>query len=181
MKEIINNGHIDKQVNIQEVKEFHLHPNNSEKIKADDLTSLNAWNGLSKPEDIRNFKDKFLPICSDFSISKLNKYNRNLVEGKYEQTIYDERDISSLKFIVFDKCQDRLIDFYEKNQSKKNLDKNEVEELINLYIIDARQIIKDKQQVYKYPDVTDDFIKKLVFDLIDECFLSFDEKGIYDD
>ena len=181
MSEIINNGHIDKQVNIQEVKEFHLHPNNSEKIKADDLTSLNAWNGLSKPEDIRNFKDKFLAICSDFSISKLNKYNRNLVEGKYEQTIYDERDISSLKFIVFDKCQDRLIDFYEKNQSKKNLDKNEVEELINLYIIDERQIIKDKQQVYKYPDVTDDFIKKLVFDLIDECFLSFDEKGIYDD
>lgn len=74
-----------------------------------------------------------------------------------------------------------MIDFYEENKNKKSLDKNEVEEFINLYILDAKQIIEDKQQVYNYPNFTDDFIKKLVFDLIDECFLSFDEKGIYDE
>lgn len=146
-----------------------------------DEISSRAWKELSKPQDIRNLRDKFLEVCSGFSSHKLNKYNRNLVNGKSEQNNYDDRDISSLKFIIFDKCQDRLIDFYELNQDKDYLSKEEVEIFINNYIVDAKQIIEDKKQVYNYPKVTDDFIKKLVLDLIDECFLSFDEKGIYND
>ena len=38
-----------------------------------------------------------------------------------------------------------------------------------------------KRKVYRYPKFTDDFIEKIILHLIDECFLSFDEKGIYDD
>ena len=186
MNEITNENKVDKQINIgnieniENVNELHIHQKDIEEKLDDDLSSSGAWERLSKPEDIRNLRDKFLEVCSNFSSSKLNKYNRNLVEGKSEQSNYDDRDISSLKFIIFDKCQDRLIDFYELNQDKKYLSNQEVEDFINNYIVDAKQIILDKQQVYNYPKVTDDFIKKLVFDLIDECFLSFDEKGIYD-
>lgn len=179
---------VSKQLNALSIKYFkellelvNISLKEESLYKSCDEISSSAWGELSKPEDIRNLRDKFLSVCSDFSVSKINKYNRNLVEGKSEQRIYDDRDISSLKFIIFDKCQDRLIDFYEENKNKNNLDKNEVEYFINLYILDAKQIIGDKQQVYNYPNVTDDFIKKLVLDLIDECFLSFDEKGIYDD
>lgn len=187
MTEITNHDKVEKQVNIgtieniEEVKELHIHPKDSKENLVDDPISSDAWDELSKPEDIRNLRDKFFAVCLDYSSSKLNKYNRNLVEGKTEQSYYDDRDISSLKFIIFDKCQDRLIDFYEENQDKESLDKIEVEKFINFYITDAKQIIEDKKQVYKYPNVTDDFIKKLVLDLIDECFLSFDKQGIYDD
>jgi hypothetical protein len=187
MSNIINENKIEKQVNIEsienieKVNELHIHQKESKEKLADDSTSSDTWYELSKPEDMRNLRDKFLAVCTDYSSPKLNKYNRNLVEGKSEQSNYDDRDISSLKFIIFDKCQDRLIGFYEENQNKQRLNRNEVEEFINLYIMDAKQIIEDKQQVYNYPNVTDDFIKKLVLDLIDECFLSFDEKGIYDD
>lgn len=185
--ELLEKG-VSKQLNALSIKYFkdlleqmNISVKQESSNKSCDEISSSAWGELSKPEDIRNLRDKFIAVCSNFSINKLNKYNRNLVEGKSEQRIYDDRDISSLKFIIFDKCQDRLIDFYEENLNKKSLDKNEVEKFINLYILDAKQIIEDKQQVYNYPNVTDDFIKKLVFDLIDECFLSFDEKGIYDD
>jgi len=184
MSEINNKSKVDKQVNIaniENINELHIHENDSKENVVDDPTSSNIWNELSKPEDIRNLRDKFIAVCSDFPIPKLSKYNRNLTEGKSEQAIYDDRDISSLKFIIFDKCQDRLIDFYQENQNKVSFNREDVEEFINNYILDAKEIIRDKQQVYNYPKVTDDFIKKLVLDLIDECFLSFDEKGIYDD
>ncbi len=186
MNEITNENKVDKQINIgniekiENVNELHIHQKDTQEKLDNDLSSSDAWEGLSKPEDIRNLRDKFLAVCSNFSSPKLNKYNRNLVEGKSEQSNYDDRDISSLKFIIFDKCQDRLIDFYEINRDKEYLSSQEVEDFINSYIVDAKQIIEDKKQVYKYPPITDDFIKRLVLDLIDECFLAFDEKGIYD-
>lgn len=183
MSEITNKDKVEKQINIEtieNIEEVHIHPKDSQEKLADDSTSSDAWDKLSKPEDIRNLRDKFFAVCSNYPSPRLNKYNRNLVEGKSEQGNYDDRDISSLKFIIFDRCQDRLIDFYVENKNKQSLSREEVEEFINLYIDDAKQIIDDKQQVYNYPNITNDFIKKLVLDLIDECFLSFDEKGIYD-
>lgn len=187
MSDITNENKVDKQVNIgnieniEKVKELHIHQEQSQEKRANDSSSSNAWEGLSNPADIRNLRDKFIAVCSNYSTHKLSKCHRNLVEGKSEQTIYDDRDISSLKFIIFDKCQDRLIDFYQENQNKEYLNTEEVDEFINHYISDAKEIIKDKQQVYNYPKITNDFVKKLVLDLIDECFLSFDEKGIYDE
>jgi len=185
--ELLERG-ISKQLNALSIKYFKklleevkITVKDEFLTKSCDDISSDAWGKLLKPEDIRNLKDKFLAVCPDYSSPKLNKFNRNLVEGKYEQSIYDDRDISSLKFIIFDKCQDSLIDFYEINKDKDYLSKQEVEDFINNYIAEARQIIKDKQQVYNYPKVTDDFIKKLVLDLIDECFLAFDEEGIYDE
>lgn len=185
--ELLERG-ISKQLNALSIKyfkklleELNISVKNEFFDKSCDDISSNAWDELLKPEDVRNLKDKFFAVCPDYSSSKLNKFNRNLVEGKYEQSNYDDRDISSLKFIIFDKCQDNLINFYEINKDKDYLSKQEVEDFINNYIAGAKQIIEDKQQVYNYPKVTDDFIKKLVLDLIDECFLAFDEEGIYDD
>lgn len=145
-----------------------------------DTVAIQAWNSLQKPNDIRNFREKIIAVCNDFSDRKINKYNNNLVLGKAEQAIYDDRDIRAVKYIVFDKCQDRLIDFYDTYTSKTTLTKTEVEKFIINYIEDAKTIINDKKQVYKYPKFTDDFIEKIVLDLIDECFLAFDEEGIYD-
>ena len=67
------------------------------------------------------------------------------------------------------------------NKGKKKLESQELKVFIENYISDAKDIIEDKKKVYHYPTFTDDFIQKIILDLIDECYLSFDEKGIYDD
>ena len=187
MSEITNEKKVEKQVNIgnieniEEVKELHIHQKDSQEKLADDLTSSNAWKELSNKDDVRNLKDKLLEVCSGISERKVKALNRNLINGKIEQKIYDERDISAVKYIVFDKCQHRLIDFYDTHKNKNELNSEEIMKFIQNYVSDAKNIIDDKRQVYRYPKFTDDFIEKIILDLIDECFLSFDEKGIYDD
>lgn len=146
--------------------------------KQDDL-SVKRWKGLDQSKDIRNLKEKILAVCNTMTSRKINSYNRKAVSSKEEQYLYDDRDISAIKYIIFEKCQDRLIDFYEVNKNKKQLSIQEVEHFLENYFNDAKHIIEDKRKVNNYPIFCDDFISKLILDLIDECFLSFDEEGIY--
>ena len=144
-----------------------------------DLLSIKRWSELEKSKDIRNLKEKILTVCYEMTDRKINNYNRKAVSSKEEQYQYEDRDISAVKYIVFEKCQDRLIDFYEINKNKKELSTQEIEYFLENYISDAKDIIDDKRQVNNYPLFTEDFVRKLILNLIDECFLSFDEEGIY--
>jgi hypothetical protein len=144
-----------------------------------DSLSVKRWEELDKSKDIRNLKEKILSVCKIMTDRKINNYNRKAVSSKEEQYMYDDRDISAVKYIVFEKCQDRLIDFYEINKDKKQLNTQEIESFLEGYITDAKYIIEDKSKVNNYPIFSDDFVTKLILNLIDECFLSFDEEGIY--
>ena len=146
----------------------------------DDISST-QWEKLSNQDKTRNLKDKIIEVCSEISEKKVKSLNRSLNLGKMEQKVYSERDISAVKYVIFEKCQNRLIDFYDLNKGKKKLESQELKVFIENYISDAKDIIEDKKKVYHYPTFTDDFIQKIILDLIDECYLSFDEKGIYDD
>lgn len=161
MREIVNESTIENQVNIGKVEELHIHEKDTREELEKDVQSSEFWSELSSPEDIRNLREKFIEVCKDFSTPKLAKYNRNLVEGKCEQRNYDERDISSLKFIIFDKCQERLIDFCEDNDGIY-LTKTDIETFIDGYVSDAKAIINDKKKAHSYPNISDDFIKKMV-------------------
>lgn len=143
---------------------------------------LNGKNYQTKDKETRNLKDKIIEVCSEISEKKVKSLNRSLNLGKMEQKVYSERDISAVKYVIFEKYQNRLIDFYDLNKGKKKLESQELKVFIENYISDAKDIIEDKKKVYNYPTFTDDFIQKIILDLIDECYLSFDaEKGIYDD
>jgi hypothetical protein len=144
-----------------------------------DFLSEKRWQELDKTKDIRNIKEKIQSVCNTMTDRKINNYNRKAVLGKEEQSIYEDRDISAVKYIVFEKCQDRLIDFYEINKNKEQLNTQEIESFLETYISDAKKIIIDKSKVNNYPPLSDDFVTKLILNLIDECFLSFDEEGIY--
>lgn len=179
---------ISKQLNALSVKYFKdllvclgIVVNYEELNLACDDISSTQWKKLSNQDKTRNLKDKIIEVCSEISERKVKSLNRSLNLGKMEQKIYNERDISAVKYVIFEKCQSRLIDFYDSNKGKKKLESEELKLFIENYISDAKNIIEDKKKVYHYPTFTDDFIQKIILDLIDECFLSFDEKGIYDD
>lgn len=178
-----------KELNGLSIKNFmELFDKIGIKVKKTDINSINSnkdllsserWTNLTKPEDARNLKEKILSVCSDMSTRKINNYNNKVVLGKEEQLYYDERDISAIKYIIFDKCQVRLLDFYDDN-TKKELSKDEIKIFLENYLIDAKFIVEDKRQEYNYPNFCSDFLEKIILDLIDECFLSFDEDGIYE-
>jgi hypothetical protein len=185
----LSENKIAKQLNAISVKHFKelLEQINIQVIKGkfqnkscDDI-SANEWEKLSTQDDARNLNDKLQEVCSGIFERKIKLYNKSLTLGKIEQEIYDERDISAVKYVVFEKCQHRLIDFYDTNKDKNELSLDEIKLFLQNYISDAKLIIEDKRKVYNYPTFTDDFVEKIILDLIDECFLSFDEKGIYDD
>lgn len=145
----------------------------------DDIISTTEWTKTIR-KDERNLKDKLTDVCSEITEARINKYNRTVTLGKEEQNHHDERHISALKYIIFEECQDELIEFYEDNIDKENLSIQELREFLIKYIEKAKFIINDKKKTYTYPDLGDDFIKKIILDLIDECYLSFDKKGIYE-
>ena len=91
------------------------------------------------------------------------------------------RELSSIKYIVFEECQDELMKFVDESSSNNELNSDEIEELIARYTQRAKKIIADKRDEYKYGNFSDDIIEKIILDLIDTCYLSFDEEGIYEE
>ncbi|MCG3651779.1 serine protease [Aliarcobacter butzleri] len=145
-----------------------------------DLLSTKRWQELKKPEDYRTLKDKILAVCNEMSDRKINDYNTIMALGREDLLYRDEREISAIKYIIFRKCQSNLIDFCDENTGKIELSKKELKEFINLYVKKAKEIVDDKRQEFNYDSYSEDFIEKIVLNLIEDCFLSFDEDGIYD-
>ena len=61
-----------------------------------------------------------------------------------------------------------------------NLSGKDIEEIIEKYTDKAEYIIKERSKDYYYSGISNrDTLRKIVLDLIDECYLAFDEEGIY--
>ena len=52
--------------------------------------------------------------------------------------------------------------------------------LIEKFVLKSESAIKDRAKDYRYPLQSKGFMKKIVLDLINDCFLSFDKEGIYE-
>jgi len=143
-----------------------------------DIHSASSFDKLNT-RDFRNVEEKILAVNNDISKARLNNYNRVTTHGKVEVSLYNQRDISAVKYIIFDECQVELLNFCE-NRNNFDLSHDEIQQLIDSYITRARNIIDDRSRNHKYPNLSDDELKKIILNLIDECYLSFDEDGIYD-
>jgi len=133
-------------------------------------------------KDIRNLETKLKDSCPEIKEYRVKKYIKQATLGKVEQSIaYDEREISTIKYMIFDECQEELMDFIDKNDKNKKLTFDEVNNFFKNYIDRAKKIIDDKRDEYKYGKFSEDIIKKIILDLIDTCYLSFDEEGIYEE
>ncbi|RZJ84241.1 MAG: hypothetical protein EOO20_21485 [Chryseobacterium sp.] len=90
----------------------------------------------------------------------------------------DQRDLSAIKYRVFEECQTELIEFLDQHEDGQ-LSNDAIAEMIGRFTDRAIEIIKVKSKSYRYPVIDDDLMQKIVLDLINECYLSFDEEGIY--
>ena len=128
--------------------------------------------------DARNLIEKIQAVNSGISERKLKQYYRNLALGKSELSNILERDLSAIKYRVFEACQGELVDFIDKDNSGQ-LNDEQMIALIDRFTRKAIEIIEIKSKSYRYPIIDDDLMQKVVLDLINDCYLSFDERGIY--
>lgn len=165
-------------VAIEKILEFIQDENLAELTFSNPLMA--EWNKINH-EDERNLKDKLKDACPEIKGYRIKQYIRQATLGKAEQLIYSEREISTIRYMIFDECQDELMSFIENNEEDNNLTFNEINNLLENYIKRAKKIICDKRDEYKYGNFSDDIIKKIILDLIDTCYISFDEEGIYEE
>lgn len=143
-----------------------------------DESGSELWSETIK-SDFRSIQQKINDVCSDYSEIKTKKYFRDIVSGLTETKRYNERDIAAMKFRIFEQCQDELIAFVEQRETS-TLSALEIEQLIESYTNKAEYIITERSKNYKYPLNNKDILRKIVLDLINDCYLSFDKRGIYE-
>ena len=130
--------------------------------------------------DARDLNEKITGVCPEIPTYRLAKYARDLSSGKIELERYSQREMSAVKFRIFEACQEDLMDFVEHKQAD-NVSIDEINDLINRYTQKASSIIAIKSVLYKYPKLDEDLLRRVVLDLINDCFLSFDKAGIYEE
>ncbi|MFH0709381.1 MAG: serine protease [Pseudomonadota bacterium] len=145
-----------------------------------DFHSSEAWMNISPSDGLRNLKDKLKAVCQNIPDYRIEKYSRELNLGRVSLSVYNEREITSIKYIIFEACQDELMEFYETYSNKVELSLSEIKEFLEKYSNRAKKIIEDKRKDNYYPSISDDLIYKIILDLIDECYLAFDKEGIYE-
>ncbi|WP_053217773.1 hypothetical protein [Virgibacillus senegalensis] len=135
---------------------------------------FDIWNSLEPPADNRGLKQKIIDVDSAYKKYKVGVKARQVavIREEYEQLTDQEK--GSYRYRVFEACQQKLVSLLE---SKKEVD---IDLWLDELFIWSKQHIKDKSKDYSYAMKSDDAIKGAILELIDSCFLSFDEKGFYD-
>ncbi|MFK5981398.1 MAG: SMEK domain-containing protein [Flavobacteriaceae bacterium] len=162
---------------IQQILITEVFPHLNVNSKNEDESASKDWDNLEK-KDIRNFKDKLLAVNSSIRTARIAMYCREIASGKVELSNYSARDISAMKYRVFEICQKELLNFCDENE-KNELSLIEINKLIDNYTEKAFSLIDERAKDYSYPLKNKDSLRKMVLALIDECYLSFDENGIY--
>lgn len=175
---LINDATSDDIAKIQQILLEEVTPlYNTLQEKAEDNSGSDQWDNLEK-KDIRNIKDKILSVNDQIRDQRIAKYCQDVASGKAELLNFSERVTSAMRYRIFEVCQSELLEFCEENE-KKELSKEEISGLIEKYTDKACTIIEEKSKDYSYPLKNRDLLRKMVLALIDDCYLSFDEQGIY--
>lgn len=151
----------------------------SDSIVEDSAGTL-RW-GETSPTEKRNLAEKIRSVCASIKNYRINKYAREASDAKVELSYHSDRTVSALKYRIFDVCQSELMNLVDSND---NLDftYEEIENIINRYTDKAEEVVKERSKDYSYSGISNrDTLRKIVLDLIDECYLAFDEEGIYDE
>lgn len=168
-------GSLEKILSSNNIEIWEVTSFNSNDI---DISAASEFNELLT-EDKRDLQEKLRGVCNNITDRRVILYCRELTSGKAEISRYRDQDISAMKYRIFEVCQKELLDFVENNP-KAELEVEDIDNLIDVFTSKASLIIEERSKDYKYPLTNKDILRKIVLDLINECFLSFDEKGIYE-
>lgn len=134
-----------------------------------------TWNAIKVLEkeitDKRNLSEKIISVCPDYPERKLGHLARLASRSKIEQ-LAGNKSFLSLKYRTYEACHQYLFDndFPEPNSIA------EVDLTIKGLNAASSEHIEELKKDYSYTISNKNTIDGVVMDLIDSCFVSFDEK-----
>ena len=130
-------------------------------------------------EDYRNLKEKIVEISPNYNERKIRFLGRKLSNTILEIDKLTENSKNALLYRVFFAANERQLELILEGKDK--LEQREVDEWIERYTDYAKEIIDQKSEDYNYPLKSKEIINGIVLNLLNNCFISFDEKGYYEE
>ncbi|PQJ46362.1 hypothetical protein BTN99_13625 [Vibrio campbellii] len=168
-----------KFVSLLEQAEINvLSRNLSDDDKELDKSGTESYGDIST-DDSRSLSEKLISVCSSIRKARLEQYGREAINSNLELSLFPDNQVSSFKYRIFEACQRKLLDLVEDGL-ETNLDINQIKSILDQFVEEAYLVISERSSDYRYPVTNRESIRNAVLALIDECYLAFDEEGLYE-
>jgi len=135
------------------------------------------WNQLPAPIDKRNIIDKYRAVCKFPNKTFEESLCRKVAINRHEQKSFRfERSILSFKYRVYDSCLDQLEQLIAAHSSN-DISSELIDQWISCLVSTAQKDLGQLSKSYKYQLDNDNFLRGIILELIDSCFLAFDKGG----
>lgn len=144
-------------------------------MKAEDPL-FKMWEDLKEKgvSDKRNIVSKILAVCVDYSEKELGYKSRSVAKMMIqEESIGSDKSFLSQKYRIWD-FADKYIMHYIKSKESKEFTEEEIETMLNNLKRECINLMQDSNKVYFYNFLNEDIIEGVILELIDSCYLSFD-------
>lgn len=186
--EIMQGGEV-KEINALSTREYHslirgLGVNVVDKeilalnLKFD--AAANESYELINSYDSRSLSDKLESVCQDIRSVRIQQYSRAAINSNIELNNFPKQKVNALKYRIFEACQKLLLTKIENGLEPK-LSVVQIEEILEEFAVEATKIIQVRTTDYTYPIKNKESIKNAILTLIDDCYLAFDEEGLYEE
>ncbi|WP_147310716.1 hypothetical protein [Pseudomonas citronellolis] len=126
----------------------------------------------SKITDKRNLEEKILDTCPTYPKPKIATLARKACISKTEEEA-SNKSFLSLKYRVFEACEDY---FFENNKFSSTVEQVSIDTTIKSLQQKAAESIEELKKDYTYTVSNKETINSIVINLIDSCFICFDEE-----
>lgn len=135
------------------------------------------WADLQKDKiEDRDLTTKIKDVCCDFSERRIAKMYKAIAQAEIELERIPSCNRAAFLYRIFDAANTKQIDLVDKKIESMSSD--EVNYWISEFSEAGHQKIIDKSRDYDYVLKNRDVVDNTVLKLINECYLSFDEKGL---
>jgi len=168
-RKIISDDKVLNWMHVSEVKNIFLEIW-AKNIEHEEDPVWKMWASVDMPKDKRNLHDKVVSFYSDFDMKIITNLSRKACKSKIvEENARYKKSFLSMKYRVYEKCLDNIVDFSDKPKTEKTIT-NFIEDLKKVIHIE----LKELELIYNHKYNTNDFIEWIIIDLIDSCYLNFD-------
>ena len=122
--------------------------------------------------DKRNLEEKILDVCSTYPRTKIASLARKAYSSKTEEDA-SNKSFLSLKYRAFLACDEY---FFDNAKLNKKAEPNDVDKTIKSLQLAAALSIEELKKDYTYSISNKEAINAVVLNLIDSCFICFDEE-----
>ena len=130
--------------------------------------------------DPRSLSEKLKNVCKEIRKARIQQYSRDAVNSNIELDRFPRQRVNALKYRIFVTCQKLLLTKIEGGL-ESNLTVCQIEDILKEFSDEATKIIKELTIDYTYPIKNKESIKNAILSLIDDCYLAFDEEGLYEE